>query len=148
MARSKPRISATIDETLKEQLDNRESINKSQLIETLLREYLANGESTTVALKVRREELRRKKDNKEIQKQTIENEIESLENQIDELTKKIEERRQEGLEGVDELVEQIESGELNPEYVDETNPIIKTKASKAGVPPQRYAKEVMDKVEV
>ena len=83
MARNKPRISATIDETLKEQLDNREKINKSNLIETLLREYLAAGESTTVALKVRKKELQQKKQNKEIEKQTLENEIESIQSQID-----------------------------------------------------------------
>jgi len=142
MARNKPRISATIEKQLKEQLDSRESINKSSLIETLLKEYLAHGESTTVALKVRREELRKKKQNKELRKKTINNEIESLENQIEELTTKIEERQRQGLEGVSEMVEKIENKELNPDYLHPNNPIVKEKASRAGVPPERFVSEV------
>jgi len=140
---NKSRISATLDQTLKDQLDNKTSINKSQLIETLLREYLAHGESTTVALKVRREELRRQRDNKELQKQTIENEIESLEKQIGELTQKIKERREAGLEGVSEIVEKVKDDEINADFIDKTNPLIKDQASQAGVPPQRYAQEVL-----
>jgi len=140
---NKSRISATLDQTLKDQLDNKTSINKSQLIETLLREYLAHGESTTVALKVRREELRRQRDNKELQKQTIENEIESLEKQIGELTQKIKERREAGLEGVSEIVEKVKDDEINADFIDKTNPLIKDKASQVGVPPQRYAQEVL-----
>jgi len=146
MAREKPRISATIDEDLKEQLDSREEINKSQLIETLLREYLAHGESTTVALKVRREQLRNKKQSKKIRKQTIASEIESIDDQIEEITKKIQERQKQGLEGVSELVEKVKNGEMNPEFIDSSNPIVREKASKAGVPPERFAKEVQEKL--
>jgi len=146
MTGQKKRISASIESDLKEQLDNKAAINKSQLIETLLREYLANGESTTVALKVRREELRKQKQNKELQKKTLQNEIESLENQIEELTEKIKERRQAGLEGVDEIVEKIEAGEMTTNFLDETNPVISNKASKAGVPAQRFVKEVHERL--
>ena len=142
VGRSKPRISATIEKELKEQLDQRNEINKSQLIETLLREYLAHGESTTVALKVRREKLRSKKQNKELRKKTIQNEIESLDSQIDELTQKIEERQQQGLEGVSEMVAKVKNEEMNDDYIHAQNPIIKDKASMAGVPPERFAKEV------
>lgn len=147
MSRNKPRISATIDSELKQQLDNKEAINKSKLIESLLREYLAHGESTTVALKLRREELRRKKDNKELQKKTIENEIDSIENQIDELSEKIKERRREGLRGVDEIVEKIEGGEMTTNFLDETNPLVQDKASQAGVPPREFVKEVHNRLE-
>lgn len=147
MARSKPRISATVEQELKEQLDSRTEINKSQLIETLLREYLCHGESTTVALKVRREKLRTKQQNKKIQKQTIENEIESIQDQIDELTKKIEERRQQGLEGVDEIAEKVKNEDMMREYINPTNPVIKEKASRAGVPPQRFVQEIEDQLE-
>jgi len=142
VSNDKQRISASIESALKDQLDNKENLNKSQLIETLLREYLAQGENTTVALKVRREELRREKQNKEIQKQAIDSEIESIEDKIADLSEKIKERREAGLEGVDELADMIASGDMNPEYLDESNPIVKEKASKAGVPPTRFVEEV------
>lgn len=146
MTRNKPRISATIEETLKEQLDNK-NINVSQLIESLLKEYLAHGESTTVALKLRRKELQQKKQNKQIQKQRVENEIESLDNQIDELTAKIRERREAGLDGVGDIVEKVQSNEMSAEYIHENNPIIKENASQAGVPAREYAKAVKDELE-
>lgn len=144
MSSDKQRISASIDAPLKDQLDNKEQINKSKLIETLLREYLANGESTTVALKVRREELRREKQNKEIQKQAIESEIESTEDKIADLSEKIKERREAGLEGVQDLADRVgyDDGDIKPEYLTADNPIVKDKASKAGVPPERFVEEV------
>lgn len=142
VSKKKQRISASIEAGLKQQLDNKDQINKSNLIETLLREYLAMGENTTVALKVRREELRREKQNKEIQKQTIESEIESIEEKIADLSEKIKERREAGLDGVEEIAEIVADGEMNPEYLTDSNPIIKDKASQAGVPPQRFVEEV------
>jgi len=140
----KQRISASIEAGLKQQLDNKDQINKSNLIETLLREYLAMGENTTVALKVRREELRREKQNKEIQKQTIESEIESIEEKIADLSEKIKERREAGLDGVEEIADRIGhgDGQIKPEYLTADNPIIKDKASQAGVPPERFVEEV------
>jgi chromosome condensin MukBEF ATPase and DNA-binding subunit MukB len=142
----KKRISASIDENLKEQLDNKDSINKSGLIETLLREYLAHGEGTVVALKVRREELRKEKQNAELRKQTIENEITSYEAQIEELTEKIKERRRDGLRGVDELAQKVKDGEMSKDYIHDQNPLIREKASEAGVPPRRFAEKVMEAV--
>jgi len=144
MSGDKERISASIDDNLKEQLDNKDNINKSGLIETLLREYLAHGEGTVVALKVRREELRKEKQNAELRKQTIDNEIGSYESQIEELTKKIEERRRDGLRGVDELAQKVRDGEMSKEYINDQNPLIKEKASEAGVPPRRFAEKIME----
>jgi hypothetical protein len=145
----KQRISASIESALKDRLDNMEGLNKSQLIETLLREYLAQGENTTVALKVRREELRREKQNKEIQKQAIESEIESIEAKIADLSEKIKERREAGLKGVEELADRVgyDDGEIKPEYLTADNPIVKEKASEAGVPPERFVDEVEDRLE-
>lgn len=140
----KQRISASVDETLKEQLDAKENINKSALINSLLREYLAHGESTSVALKIRREELRKEKQNAELRKQSIENEIESLENKIEELTDKIQQRRSDALKGIDDIVEKVENEEMTTNFINENNPLIKQKASEAGVPPREFAQEVME----
>lgn len=142
----KQRISATIDAALKDRLDAKTELNKSQLIESLLSEYLAQGESTTVALQLLRSDLRRKRDNKQVEKRMVENEIDSLEDQIEEVSQKIRERREAGLEGIEEIVQQVEDDDLNPEYIDADNPIIQEQASRSGVPPARYAEEVHDRL--
>lgn len=138
----KLRISASVESDLKNRLDAKEELNVSKLIESLLREYLAHGESSTVALHLLRDDLRRKIDNKQIEKRMLENEIEALEQQVDEVSQKIKERRKAGLKGVDEIVQQVENGRMNPEYIDTANPLIKDKASEAGVPTGRFVKEV------
>lgn len=147
VGRKKKRISATVEPELKDRLDALTEINVSKLIESLLKEYLAQGESTTVALHLLRDDLRRKRDNKQLEKRLTENEIQSLDEQIEEVTAKIRERREAGLEGTGDIVAKVKAGELSATKLDEKNPIIRDYAGDAGVPPERYADELADRLD-
>lgn len=140
--RKKKRVTISIDPDLKDRLDAKSELNVSKLGESLYREYLAHGESTTVALHLLRDDLRRKRDNKQIEKRMVENDIQALDDQIAEVTDKIRERREAGLEGIDDIVGMVERGEMNGDYLHEHNPMIRDRASASGVPPARYVEEV------
>lgn len=139
---TKKRITATVDESIKARLDNKTEINTSQLVNQLLTKYVAEGETSTVALQLLRSDLQDEIKELETERELLNDRIQSKENDLEKVNAKIKERRSAGYDGIDEIVAKVENGMMNPAYIDEQNPIIQENASKAGVSPSQYVQEV------
>jgi polyhydroxyalkanoate synthesis regulator phasin len=146
MSGDKQRISASIDADIKDQLDTENNLNKSAVVNELLRQYLVQGDAAEAGLQRRLKEKEQTKERKELERQRLENEIESLEREIDDIQNQIQQRRQEGLDEILEMAEKIRNNEFPRENLTADNPAVENYAQKAAMTPERFVRKVEDEL--
>ena len=115
----KERISATIDEDLKEWLTGNDSINTSGMINEMIRarkEAQAAGSGTDMAvLQWQVEETKRKIDDAERERESIEQKIDSLNEHLERLKSQIRSREMEQTNKLEEAKEVLETATKSPD---------------------------------
>ena len=127
--------SFSIDEDLDNLLSEREDINASAVVNSLLREYVAGGKGTEAALEARVQQL-----DEEIA--DLEKDLQRKQRERDRLNKQLERERESLHEAVQEVIRMIRNDEFFAENLEPDNGMISTKAGNAGVPAERLIEEV------
>jgi len=146
MSGDKEKVSARIDADLKQQLTQNESMNLSGLLRSLLSNYVRMGDAVEASLQRRLKDKENELNNKQLEKRQIENDIEQLERDIERIEEKIKERRNTTPEQVVEFAEKIKAGQFSEDLLDVENAGLKNWAQKAGLPPEKFRREVEDRL--
>lgn len=131
----KERISATVDEDVLDQLQARQDMNVSGLVNKLLRQYLMNGGTDETAKRVRINRLRDEADE-------LEEEAGELRAQAQAIEDHIKEHQQQQQQQIAEAVEKLEGVPPDPD-----NPSIKNVAAEVGMEPEEFAVVVEERRE-
>lgn len=143
----KKRRSFSLDEDLKRQLDKRENLNASAVVNELLRQYLAQGEAQDIGLRMRQKDIEREIEDVNVEISRLESRREELKREYDEIQSQIDQRRQEGVEEIAEVVDRIEAGSWPRESLAPDNPAVQNWATKASMTPERFIREVERKLD-
>jgi len=127
---SKDRISATVDESVSEQLE-RDSINASGLVNKLLKQYFASGGQSQDMLKLRERQLLSDIESLESKLATKQDELELVQSELAEIRKEKRGTREEVFETLENVP------------WEESNPAIQQRAEELGMKPA----ELIDRLE-
>lgn len=143
----KERRTVTLDRHINQELKN-EDVNASGLINRLLSEYFASGLSQEAALRVKLADLQQQRERAESkerlaqsEKQKVADEIEVVKDELNNLDRKeIDE-----IETVVNLVKAENEG-IDRTQLEKDNTLIQFRAEKAGMTPNRFLKEVEERL--
>jgi len=142
----KPSVSVRIDEGTKDRLDDRDDLNLSGLMRGLLEDYLRVGDSVEVALQKRLQDKEDELRDLQMRKTELENEIQRKEREIEDIRSKIKQRRESTPDEVIEFAERVKTGQFRRDQLDPENAALKNWAQKAGVSPDKFIREVEDRL--
>ncbi|WP_227357386.1 hypothetical protein [Haladaptatus salinisoli] len=132
------RISATVEDRVKEKLDNLTHVNNSALINDLLEAYLFGGDdpmSMTTEQAALKHEKKKLQHELEEEKETLERKQNRLQEVLDDL-KELEEKGR-----PEDLVESFETLNRVNGSLDVSNPAVQTHAGKRGMDPEKFLGE-------
>lgn len=140
----KKRRSFSIDEDVASQLTDRENLNASGVVNELLRQYLAQGESADAGLQMRLKDLDREIDQLKTEKGRVETKIERKKREREDVRRQIEQRREKGREHIDAFVEKVLTQGFPKENLKASNPAVKNYATKASMTPEKFIELVRE----
>lgn len=137
---SKQRKSVTIEPHLADEIDRRNELNFSALVNELIENYFYEGDSPhkmKTALQVRLDRIESKLDEKEKRIQQLQKEREEIEELIQE---------KEGQEDpqIEEAVEVLQT--ISEEQLTKDNPAVQNQAAQVGIPPSKLIEKVKEDV--
>lgn len=124
---SKKVTSVSVDKPLKEEMEKREDVNWSAVVNEFLKEFVGSGESLEATLAVRRKQL-------EDELAEIRSEEERKERELERIRERLEERR----ESRQQVFDSFASLSLQQTRLDPSNDAVKNHAEKLDMTPQEF----------
>lgn len=142
---TKKRKTVSVDKDVHNELTSRQHLNASSIVNELLRQYLFQGESQDAALHMRKKDLEREIENTRQEMSHLESKLERLQDEKEEVKDMLRSRRREGEEEIQTFADKVAAGEFMGE-LEPDNPAIQTHAQKANMTPERFIKEVEERL--
>lgn len=134
--------SFSIDDDVDSQLDHRQDLNASAVVNEFLREYLAAGKAPDAALTMRKERLEDQLEDARAEKNRLKSRISRLERELEDVRQQINTRRNQKSQAVLDFAEKVRAGRFPRENIGPDNAAIKNAAGKAGITPDRFVDQL------
>jgi len=143
---SKVRLSVSVDESVKQQLDARSDINTSGLVNDLLKSYLATGEKDATARQMKAERLRQEAQELKAEHQAKMRQAETIEQEIQEEQEAKAERWQEAVNAIAPKLE-VELSSVDAQFHDPepTDPAVQHHAERLDITTREFCERFHDK---
>ena len=147
MADGKTRRSVSIDTELDEELQRRDEINVSGMVNEFLRRVVFGGETTDEVVRdIRRSELKAELTAAKYEQERADARIARIQNALERLDAETDDLDPAARRTVNEWAEKIESGEFNGD-LEPDNKAMKQKAGNVGLSPERFVREVEARID-
>lgn len=134
---SKKRTSLSLDEPIADEVQRRDELNLSGLVNDFLRGYLSYGDKTSAALEARLEALER-------QREQLQTELDDVESEMDEVQELIE-AQHEAADKHDDVLDDLAEDLAYGDDLHRENPAVQTWARKLELRPQDLVDEIQQR---
>jgi len=143
----KERRTVTLDKHINQELKN-EDVNASGLINRLLSEYFASGLSQEAALRVKLADLQQQRERAESKERLAQSEKRKVADEIDVVKDELNNLDRQEIEEIETVVNLLvaENEGISNDQLEPTNSMIKIRAEKAGMTPERFIREVEERL--
>lgn len=143
----KKRRTITLDERIDRELQS-EDVNASGLINRLLDEYYSSGLAEEAALRVKLNDLQQERQKYQSKRELADSQIQKIEDEVDLIKDELNNLDQQEVEQVETVVNLVladQSG-IDQDQLSTDNELVKHRAGKAGMTPDRFVREVNERV--
>jgi len=143
----KKRRTITIDAHIDEEL-RAEDVNASGLINRLLTEYFASGLTQEAALRVKLSDLQQQKERAASKKRLAQSEKDKVVDEIEVVKNELQNLDRTELDEIETVVTLLKADNegITQEQLTESNNMIRHRAEKAGMTPQRFITEIEERL--
>lgn len=132
----------SLDSDLADQLQRRDELNASAVVNKMLREYLNGGESPDVALMERLKRVNEDIDDAEDKRDRLDAKIEELKEKRDGIKQQLGTRDEHQAEQIETVAQMVENSEIPEDRLEPTATVIQHRAGKAQMCPEQFVSEV------
>lgn len=144
----KKRRTVSLDEPIDRELRS-EDVNASGLINRLLDEYYSSGLAEEAALRVKLNDLQQERQRYQSKRELANSQIQKIEDEIDLIKDELNNLDQQEVEQVETVVNLVlaDKGGIDQDQLTTDNELVKHRAGKAGMTPDRFVREVNERLD-